>query len=238
MKRAEWRRELGELVRQAMRTPELEHYFRVKITKPGAQVLITQLGLFIRHRRDCWAHVSANCPHMSVKQKILQHEYGEVIKDEYTEHGHMELIIRQGQALGLTAKEVLEVEPLAMTRATLYAWGWMTREKSWLEGLAALTITEWANDDRLLQDVGGGLSSRMAKRWMDDLGFGWEQMPNFRVHSQADEDHSDMFLGDFERYAIGEKEALVYQAAKESIELLTMFRGGIAAEMEKLTKDG
>jgi pyrroloquinoline quinone (PQQ) biosynthesis protein C len=237
MKRGEWRRELGELVRQAMRTPELEHYFRVKITKPGAQVLITQLGLFIHHRRDCWANVSANCPHMSVKQKILQHEYGEVIKDEYTEHGHMELIIRQGQALGLTAKEVLEVEPLAMTRATLYAWGWMTREKSWLEGLAALTITEWANDDRLLHDLGGGLSSRMAKRWMDDLGFGWEQMPNFKVHSQADEEHSDMFLADFERYATGEKEALVYQAAKESMELLVMFRGGIATEMEKLAKD-
>jgi pyrroloquinoline quinone (PQQ) biosynthesis protein C len=236
MKRGEWRRELGELVRQAMRTPELEHYFRVKITKPGAQVLITQLGLFIHHRRDCWANVSANCPHMSVKQKILQHEYGEVIKDEYTEHGHMELIIRQGQALGLTAKEVLEVEPLAMTRATLYAWGWMTREKSWLEGLAALTITEWANDDRLLHDLGGGLSSRMAKRWMDDLGFGWEQMPNFKVHSQADEEHSDMFLADFERYATGEKEALVYQAAKESMELLVMFRGGIATEMEKLAK--
>ena len=97
MKRAEWRRELGELVRDAMRAPELDHYFRVKITKPGAQILITQLGLFIRHRRDCWAHVSANCPQMPVKQKILQHEYGEVIKDEYTEHGHLDLIVRQGK---------------------------------------------------------------------------------------------------------------------------------------------
>ena len=217
MNRKEWRQELGELVRNAMRSPELDHYFKVKITKPGAQVLITQLGLFIHHRRDCWAHVSGNCPHMSVKQKILQHEYGEVIKDEYTEHGHMELIIRQGKALGLSPKEVLEVEPLPTTRATLYAWGWMTREKNWLEGLASLTITEWANDDRLLQDLGGGLSSRMAKRWMEDLGFGWEQMPNFKVHSQADEEHSDMFLDDLEKFATGEKEALAYQAAKESM---------------------
>ena len=48
----------------------------------------------------------------------------------------------------------------------------------------------------------------MAKRWMDDLGFGWEQMPNFKVHSQADEEHSDMFFEDLERFAIGEKEAL------------------------------
>jgi pyrroloquinoline quinone (PQQ) biosynthesis protein C len=174
---------------------------------------------------------------MSVKQKILRHEYGEVIEDEYTEHGHLDLIVRQGKALGLKSDEVLNVQPLPSTMATLYAWAWIAREKSWLEGLASNTITEWANDDRLLQDVGGGLSSRMAKRWMDDLGFGWEQMPNFKVHSQADEDHSDMFLEDFERYATGEKEALVYQAAKESMELHVMFRGGIAAEMEKLAKD-
>jgi len=234
MKQHEWRRELGDLVRNAMRSPELEQYFRVKSTKTGAQVLITQLGLFIHHRRDCWSHVSGNCSHISVKQKIRQHEYGEVIKDNYTEHGHMELIVRQGKALGLTAEQVMNVEPLPSTMATLYDWGWMTREKSWLEGLASLTITEWANDDRLVQDVGGGLSSRMAKRWMDDLGFSWEQMPNFKVHSQADEEHSDMFLEDLERFATGEKETQVYQAAKESMELLKIFRYGIAKEMERL----
>ncbi len=237
MKRAEWRQALGEIVRDAMRSPELDHYFRVKITKPGARVLITQLGLFIFHRRECWSHVSGNCPHMSVKQKILQHEYGEVIKDEYTEHGHLDLIVRQGKALDLTPEQVLGVEPLPSTMATLYAWAWIAREKSWLEGLAANTITEWANDDRLLKDVGGGLSSRMARRWMDDLGFGWEQMPNFKVHSQADEEHSDLFLEDFERFATGEKEAMVCQAAKESMDLLRIFRGGIAVEMEKLAND-
>ena len=128
----------------------------------------------------------------------------------------------------------MNVEPLPSTMATLYAWAWMTREKSWLEGLASLTITEWANDDRLLHDVGGGLSSRMAKRWMDDLGFGWEQMPNFKVHSEADEEHSDMFLEDLEKFATGERETQVYQAAKESMDLLKIFRGGIAKEMERL----
>ncbi|HEY7219371.1 MAG TPA: iron-containing redox enzyme family protein [Candidatus Binatia bacterium] len=173
---------------------------------------------------------------MSVKQKILQHEYGEVIKDNYTEHGHLELIVRQGRALGLTPDQVLNVKPLPSTMATLYAWAWMTREKSWLEGMVSLSVTEWANDDRLHYDIGGGLSSRMAKRWIDDLGFGWEQMPNFKVHSQADEEHSDMFLDDLERYAVGEKEALVFQAAKESMELHKIFRGGIAAEMAKLSR--
>src|ERR687897_2827159 len=117
----QWRKAISEMVRDHMRSPELEYYFSVKMNKPRAQVMITQLGLFIRHRRDCWAHVSANCPQMSVKQKILQHEYGEVIKDEYTEHGHLDLIVRQGKALGLSPREVLEVEPLPTTFATLYA---------------------------------------------------------------------------------------------------------------------
>src|SRR5207247_7742146 len=103
-----------------------------------------------------------------------------------------------------------------------------------LEVRNSLTINEVANDYLLLQDLVVGLSSRMAKRWMEDLGFGWEQMPNFKVHSQADEEHSDMFLDDLERFATGEKEALVYQAAKESMELLMIFRAGIANAMEKL----
>ena len=71
------------------------------------------------------------------------------------------------------------------------------------------------------------------QRWMEDLGFGWEQMPNFKVHSEADEEHSDMFLEDLERFATGEKEQLVYRAAKESMELLKIFRYGISREMEK-----
>jgi hypothetical protein len=60
-------------------------------------------------------------------------------------------------------------------------------------------------------------------------------MPNFKVHSQADEEHSDMFLEDLERFATGKKEEMAYQAAKESMELLKIFRGGIAKAMEKLS---
>ena len=85
MQVGEWRKAIGEMVRDHMRSPELEHYFSVKMNKPRAQLMITQLGLYIRHRRDCWAHVSANCPVMGVKQAILQHEYGEVIKDQFSD---------------------------------------------------------------------------------------------------------------------------------------------------------
>jgi hypothetical protein len=44
-------------------------------------------------------------------------------------------------------------------------------------------------------------------------------------------------LDDLERFATGEKETLAYKSAKESMDLLTIFRAGIAAEMEKLAKN-
>ena len=49
MQTAEWRKTIGEMVREHMRSPELEHYFSVKMNKPRAQLMITQLGLYIRH---------------------------------------------------------------------------------------------------------------------------------------------------------------------------------------------
>jgi pyrroloquinoline quinone (PQQ) biosynthesis protein C len=234
MQIAEWRRTIGEMVRDHMRSAPLQYYFSVTMNKPRAQLMISQLGLFIKHRRDCWAHVSANCPVMAVKQKILEHEYGEVIKDQYSQYGHLHLIVKQAEKLGMTAEACLKVKPIPTTMATLYAWGWQTRAKSWIEGLAALTVTEWTNDDRLLKDIGGGHSTRMAKRWTEDMGIAWRDMPNFVAHSQADEEHSDMFLPFLEELATGEKQQLALQAVKESLDLFALYREGVAREMEKI----
>jgi len=229
-----WRSALGEMVRDYIRSPELKRYFSVRMTKPRAAIMVTQQSLYVRHRRDCWAHVSANCPVLGVKQKILEHEYDEIIRDEFSEYGHLELIIKQGKSVGLKPEEILNAVPLPSTRATLYAWGWMTREKSWVEGLAAMTITEWCNDDRLLADLGGGQSTRMARKWMEEMGFTWKEIPNLQAHSKADEKHSDMFLPFLKEHATGETEKLAVQAAKESLELNAIFRAGIATAQEAL----
>jgi pyrroloquinoline quinone (PQQ) biosynthesis protein C len=234
MNQARWRETLGELVRDYIRSPAMERYFSVEMSKPRAAVMVMQQGLFVRHRRDCWSHVSGNCPVLAIKQRILEHEYEEIIRDQFSDYGHLALIVKQGQSVGLTPEDVINAKPLPSTLATLYAWGWITREKSWVEALAALTITEWCNDDRLLGDLGGGQSTRMAKRWMKDMGFSWKQIPNLQAHSQADEKHSDMFLPFLEQYACGEKEALALQAAKDSLDLNAMFREGIAEAQERI----
>ncbi len=140
----------------------------------------------------------------------------------------------QAQKLGMTPEECLSAKPLPMTTATLYAWGWLTRVKSWIEGLSALTVTEWTNDDRLLSDLGGGHSTRMGKRWIEDMGMQWRDMPNFDVHRQADEEHSDMFLPFLEQYATSEKANMALNAVKESLDLFALYRDGVARAMAKL----
>jgi pyrroloquinoline quinone (PQQ) biosynthesis protein C len=229
-----WRKVIGDMVKEHWRSPELEHYFSVKMTKARAQVMLKELAVFVRHRRDGWAYVAGNCPEWPVKQKILEHEYGEVIKDRYSEYGHLDLLIRQGKEIGLRPEDILHSQPLPITRATLYAWCWITKDKSWIEGLAALSSLEWTNDDRLLADQGGGHSTRMAKKWIEEMGMTWEQLPNFVVHREADEDHSDMFLPYFEKFGTGEREKAIIQAVRESLDLYALYREGVAQAMEKV----
>jgi len=87
-----------------------------------------------------------------------------MVQDQYSQFGHLELVVRQGKSLGMSADEVLKAKPLPITRATLYSWGWITRERPWLEALGALMATEWGNDDRLFADLGGRVSRREAVR--------------------------------------------------------------------------
>jgi pyrroloquinoline quinone (PQQ) biosynthesis protein C len=230
-----WNAAFGKLARATMSSPELERYYSIPITRPRAQLILQQLSLYVRHRRDCWAFVSGNCPVLPVKQKILAHEYEEMIRDQHSEHGHLDLIIRQGKVIGLSAQDILEAKPLPTTSATLYAWGWMCKKKTWLEGLSAMTMTEWNQDDRLLADLGGGHSARMGNLWVKYLGITWDDLPNWKAHREADKGHVDMFLPVWEEFGTAENEQMILQAAKESEELYRMYQKGIAQAMQALS---
>jgi len=229
-----WKLTLGAMVKDMMRSPEMARYFSVRLTKPRAQLMIKQHCHYVRHRRDCWGYLSGNCPLFQVKRRIMEHEYEEMIKDEFSDYGHLELVIRQGGALGLTPEELLNSDPLPTTLATIYGGYWLICHKTWIEGLVAMTTPEWNNDDRLLADQGGGHSSRMAKKWQDELGFTWKDMPNYNAHRQADEKHSDMFLPFIAEFAKGEKQDLALKAAKEALDLFKVYRLGVGIAMEQI----
>ena len=129
------------------------------------------------------------------------HEYGEVIKDQFSDYGHLHLIIKQAEKLGLTPQQVIATKPTVTTKATLYAWGWLTH------------------------------AYRMGQRWVDQLGLTWDDLPNWKAHREADKGHVDMFLPVWEEYGKGENEKLILEAAKESEQLYRVYQAGLADVM-------
>src|SRR6185503_4440239 len=108
----EWRQKLGDRVRDLFQSPEMEQFYSVKMTQSRAQIYLLQLSLYVRKRRDFWPQVAANCPEFDVKQRIMSHEYEELIEDEHSKHGHLDLIFRQGKEVGLSVEAILAAEPL------------------------------------------------------------------------------------------------------------------------------
>jgi pyrroloquinoline quinone (PQQ) biosynthesis protein C len=233
MKPLEWREKLGDSVRDLFRSPEMEHFYSIKMTPERARVYLLQLSLYTRKRRDFWPQVAANCPELEVKQRIMEHEYEELVEDEHSKHGHLDLILRQGKEVGLSVEDILQAEPLPTTKAAIYGWFWIARHRPWQESIAASTIAEWTNDDRLLGDLGGGNCTRLYKIWQRDLNFSAGQMPNFTAHSKADVKHSDMFIDVLERYVAPGREKDVLDTARESMDLHRVYFGGMAHAMSK-----
>lgn len=230
----EWEREIGARVHATMASPELAHYFAVKMTPRRAQIALLQLSLFVSCRRDGWANLIANCDALAMRQRLMAHEYDELVEDEYSAKGHYDLLIRQGTLIGLTAADFANVKPLRTSMATFYGWKWLTRAARWQDGLIAMMATEWVNDDRRLRDQGGGLSRRDGLRWIRDFGYKWEEMPNFAAHAVADEKHSDLFVPLLEQHVPESARAL--KIADDALELFKLYHLGVAEEMESIVE--
>jgi len=233
MKAQEWRETLGQCVRDLFLSPEMRDFYSVKMTVERARIYLLQLGIYVRQRRNFWPQVAANCPDFDVKQRIMSHEYEELIEDEHSKAGHLDLIFRQGKELGLSAEQILSAEALPTTKAAVYGWFWIARNRPWQEALAASTIAEWTNDDRLLGDIGGGNCTRLYHIWKRDLRFSDNQMPNFTAHSKADVKHSDMFIDVLEQHVVAGREQDIIETAKESMDLHRAYFGGMAHAMSQ-----
>src|ERR1041384_1622399 len=88
-------------------------YSKERLTKKGARVLIEQWASLTRHSRQCWAYVVGNCSIIEVRKFIVTENLYE--EEAQEGHSHFEILVRMGEALGLTRDQILDAKPLPTT---------------------------------------------------------------------------------------------------------------------------
>ena len=223
------RKALDRMANGQFETPEFQRLLSLRFTLPRARFYIIHNALYNKNRRDCWGFVLGAAP-LDVKKLVWKHEEDELITDKREGEDHYSLVVRQAKTIGVTREEIEQAEPIPGARAAQYAWLHLARNSSWLRAFTSSTMLERRNNGEIIK--GGGLSARIAKRWVEDLGIPLNKAPSLKVHSVADVEHADMMWEVFDKYArTDEAERDVLAAAHECMEIDRAYRGALADAM-------
>jgi pyrroloquinoline quinone (PQQ) biosynthesis protein C len=228
----ELRNELNRMVVAQFETPEFKRLLALRFTLPRARFYIAHNAYYNKNRRDCWGFVLGAAP-LDVKKLVWKHEEDELITDKREGEDHYSLVLRQARMVGVSREEIEGAEPIPGARAAQYAWLHIARNRPWLEAFTSSTMLERRNNGEIIK--GGGLSARIAKRWVEDLGVSIEKAPSLKVHAVADVEHADMMWAVFENHAASdEAQRAVLSAAHDCMEIDRAYRGALAEAMERI----
>jgi pyrroloquinoline-quinone synthase len=195
------------------------------LTKNGGRVFVGQFSHFTRNFPRWLAAVASNCP-LPDARKFLA---GNIYEEEVGPGGqgsHYDLLLRQGEALGLTREEIERTPPLATTAVAVDALDSICRNRSWLEGLAATTGLECINDPPLRAEAGVIILNDV-RAWRH-LGLNEQQLRSRTIHMEEDEKHVDTGLKLLAEYARSEEAAeKAVSAAREATLAFRLLMEGI-----------
>jgi pyrroloquinoline quinone (PQQ) biosynthesis protein C len=194
-----------------------------QLTPEAAKNFVKQFGLFTRHSRQCWANVVGNTPVLEVRRFVVEENLWE--EEANAETAHYTLMVRMGKALGLSEADVDDAVPLPTTQVAFLAWETLTKNRRWLEGLAAKMTLERLNQKDL-----GNLSAVEAGRWMRQLNLSEADVEFWTLHAEVDQIHGDGTLDLILEHATSSEQLEECLAAAEaSLAAFKIFLDGIAA---------
>ncbi len=162
-----------------------------------AKMFIMQHRQNTRHRNSVLKlRVATNCPEWDIKLDIIHACTQEIIADNEYGGGqpHWEIVEDLGVSLGLDREEIRNAPLLPSTRLSWLAWEALMSNRHWLEGLIANTCAERS----ALPGYGSGEVREFGwlgverRRWREAFGLSDEQLNFFKLHHEADLEHSDI----------------------------------------------
>jgi pyrroloquinoline quinone (PQQ) biosynthesis protein C len=207
--------------------------FNEDVSLGRAQMFILQHRQNTRFRNSVLKlRVATNCPVWDVKMGIIEACTEEIVADH--KHGggqpHWEIVENLGIALGLERDAIQNADLLPSTRMAWLAWEALMSNRHWLEGLIANTCAERINvpgyGEGVMRDKGWcGLERG---RWGEAFGLADDQLGFFKLHAEADLEHSDLGWNTAARYAADLKmEDAVVEACRVNLMVWESYFNGI-----------
>jgi len=162
-----------------------------QLTMEGGRLFVSQFSHFTRNFPRWLAAVASNCPESEVRKFIAGNLYEEEIGPA-GQGSHYDLLLRQGEAMGLTRGEIETTVPFSTTALAISALENICRNPSWLEGLAATTGLECINHPAVRAQAGVIIINDV-RAWKH-LGLSDQQLKSRTIHMEEDEKHVETGL--------------------------------------------
>jgi pyrroloquinoline-quinone synthase len=192
-----------------------------KLSGEQLKLFAVQFFLQVREFPRAVSAMHANCPfpdeRMKLAESIYEEETGRI---SGCNQPHPELFIRFGEAVGLSRSEMTEGCPLPSTRALIDWFELSTKQRSFIEGAAAINLAA--------EGQVPGAFGPMARRLQEIYGLSRAAVEFWDIHEMADAEHSDVGDHIVVHHAIdAATQARVRDALQHSLDAWWQFFDGI-----------
>lgn len=185
--------ELFEVLREEpYRDPLYDSVRKGQIERAGMKLWATQAMLVVGQFTRFISAIHSNCPHADAQKLLAENlweEHGRGIEGR----DHLSLIKKLAKSLGATDEEIHRTEALPETASFIDHCARVTREGSFVEGMAAIGLG--------IEHFSPRFFAALADMLREQYGLASEDVEYLLVHVGEDEDHARRSLEMIERYA-------------------------------------
>ena len=196
-----------------------------KLTRDQLKLFAVQFFLQVREFPRAVSAMHANCPFSEERKELAESIYEEETGriSGYNEP-HPEIFLRFGEAVGLSRAEMIDGRPLPATRALIDWFELSTKQRSFIEAAAAITLAA--------EGQVPGAFGPMARRLQENYGLSRKAVEFWDLHESADADHSKVGDNIVVRHATdAATQVRVRDALQHSLDAWWHFFDGIQAAM-------
>ncbi len=191
----------------------------------GLKVFAQQFFLQVREFPRAVSAMHANCPfadaRIELAESLYEEETGQI---SGCGMAHPELFIKFGEAVGCKRDDMIDAAALPGTAALIHWFETSTKNRSFLEGAAAINLAA--------EGQVPGAFANFARALQEHYGLSTDAVAFWDVHEEADKEHSDVGDHIVVRHAkTDEWQERTRAAVEQSLDMWWQFFDGIQQEI-------